>query len=74
MLPTAHRRCDIFSKGAVLPGRNDAEMGPANALYASAYYSEYDEGFDLIQEVSRSIDVIYLGFAIARGVMYCLDY
>ena len=74
VVPTAHRRCDIFSKGAVLPGRNDAEMGPANALYASAYYSEYDEGFDLIQEVSRLIDVIYLGFAIAREVMYCLDY
>ena len=27
-------------KGAVLPGRNDAEMGPANSLHASAYYSE----------------------------------
>ena len=23
--------------------RNDAEMGPANSLHASAYYSEYNE-------------------------------
>ena len=27
-LPTARHRCDISSKGAVLPARNDAEMGP----------------------------------------------
>ena len=30
----------------VLSGRNDAEMGPANSLHASAYYSEYNERFD----------------------------
>ena len=24
----------------------DAEMGPANSLHASAYYSEYNERFD----------------------------
>ena len=41
VLPTARHRCSISSKGAVLPGRNDAEMGPANSLHASAYYSEY---------------------------------
>ena len=35
VLPTAHHRCDISSKGAVVPGRNDAEMGPANLLHAS---------------------------------------
>ena len=35
------------SKGAVLPGRNDAEMGPAHSLHASAYYSEYNDRFDL---------------------------
>ena len=35
VLPTARHRCDISSKGAVLPGRNDAEMGPANSLHAS---------------------------------------
>ena len=46
VLPTARHRCDISSKGAVLPGRNDAEMGPANSLHASAYYSEYNERFD----------------------------
>ena len=45
-LPTVCYRSDISSKGAVLPGRNDAEMGPANSLPASAYYSEYNERFD----------------------------
>ena len=48
MLPTARHRCNISSNGAVLPGRNDAEMGPANSLHASAYYSEYNERFDLL--------------------------
>ena len=48
-LPTARHLCDISSKGAVLPGRNDAEMSSANSLHASAYYSEnYNETFDLI--------------------------
>ena len=47
LLPTARHRCDIFVKGAVLPGRYDAEMGPANSLHASAYYSEYNETSDL---------------------------
>ena len=37
VLPTARHRCDISSKEAVLPGRNDAEMGPANSLLALAY-------------------------------------
>ena len=41
VLPTARHRCDISSKGAVLPGRNDAEMGPANSL------QEYNERFDM---------------------------
>ena len=35
-LPTARHRCNISLKRAVLPGRNDAEMGPANLLHASA--------------------------------------
>ena len=48
VLPTAGHRCDIPSKGAVLPVSNDAEMGPANSLHASAYYSKYNERFDLI--------------------------
>ena len=47
VLPTARHRCDIFSKAAVLPWRNDAEMGPANSLHASAYYSECNKRFDL---------------------------
>ena len=48
VLPTACHRCDISSKGAVLPRRNDAKMGPANSLHVSAYYSKYNERFDLI--------------------------
>ena len=47
VLPTAFHRCDISSKGAVLPGCNDAKMYPANSLYASAY-SECDKIFDLL--------------------------
>ena len=46
VLPTARHRCDISSNGAVLPGRNDAEMGPANSLHALAYFSKYNERFD----------------------------
>ena len=46
VLPTARRRCNISSKGAVLRGRNDAEVGPANSLHALAYYSEYNKRFD----------------------------
>ena len=34
LLTTRHRR-DICSKEAVLPGRDDVEMGPANSLHAS---------------------------------------
>ena len=36
VLPTTRQRCKISSKKAVLPGSNDAEMGPAKSLYASA--------------------------------------
>ena len=36
MLPTACHRYDVPSKRAVLPGRNDAEMSPANLSHASA--------------------------------------
>ena len=38
VLPTARYRCNISSKGAVLPGRNDAQIGPVNSLQASALY------------------------------------
>ena len=31
VLPTVRQRCNISSKGTVLPGQNDTEMGPANA-------------------------------------------
>ena len=47
-LPTARHCCDISSNGAVLSGRNDAEIGPANSLHVSAYYSK-NERFDLIR-------------------------
>ena len=47
-LPTARHRCDISSKEALLIGRKDAEMGPANSLHSLAYYDEYNERFDLI--------------------------
>ena len=33
---------DISLERAVLPGRNDVEMGPANSLHASAYYNKYN--------------------------------
>ena len=50
----------MFSKEAVLPGLNDAEMGPANSLHASAYYREYNERFDLpATSVNLHILVIY---------------
>ena len=45
---TTRHRCEVSSKGAVLPGRNDAEMGPANSLHASAYYSKRNERFNLV--------------------------
>ena len=45
--PRARHRCDIFSKGAVFSGCNDAEMGAANSLHTSELYSEYNEKFDL---------------------------
>ena len=41
----AHHRCDIFLKGAMLPGCHDVEMGPANLLQVSVYYSKYNERF-----------------------------
>ena len=48
VLPTARQGCDISSKEDVLPGRNEAKMGPVNSLHALAYYSDYNERVDLI--------------------------
>ena len=46
---TARHRCEISFKGAVLPGPNDADMGPAYPLHVSAYtYCEYNKRCDLI--------------------------
>ena len=57
VLPTVRYRSDI-SKEAMLPGRNDAEMGPANSLHASVYYSEYIERFDfLIRNNYRNVQI-----------------
>ena len=42
----ARHHYNISSKGAVLPWRNDAEMGPANSLHASANYIERNERYD----------------------------
>ena len=58
VLPTTRHRCNISSKGAVLPGRNDPEMGSANSLHASAYYSEYNERFDLINQVLKNVWIV----------------
>ena len=45
----ARHPCDIPSKeAAVLPMRNDAEMGHVNSLHTSAYYSKHNENLDLI--------------------------
>ena len=38
VLPIARHRCNISSKEAVLPGFNDAKMGPDNSLYALTSY------------------------------------
>ena len=48
LLPMVRYRCNIFSKEAVLPGRNDAEIDHANSLHASTYFSAYNKRFDLI--------------------------
>ena len=52
----ARHRCDISSQGAVLVRRNNAEIGPANSLHASAYYSEYNEKFELIKVHSKWLE------------------
>ena len=36
VLATAHHRCDISLKQAVLHGRDDMEISPTNSLYALA--------------------------------------
>ena len=60
LLLPAHHRCDISSKGAVLPvdamtpemlpvDAMTPEMGLASSLHSLVYYSEYKESFDLTQ-------------------------
>ena len=48
VLPTARHRCDISLKGVALPGRSNAEMGPANSSHPSAQHKEYNKRFDFI--------------------------
>ena len=37
----------FFKRSCVAHKRNDAEMGPANSLHASAQYSKYNERFEI---------------------------
>ena len=37
-----------FLERALLPGRKDADMGPANSLHAMAYYCKHNKTFDLL--------------------------
>ena len=51
MQPASWSSGNAFVSGAGgLRFKSDAEMGPANSLHAPAYYSEYNERFDLIIE------------------------
>ena len=47
-------------KGAVFPVRNDAEMGPAKSLHASAYYSKYNQRFNLFDLRIRQLGWVVL--------------
>ena len=71
MLPTVRHRSDISSNGAPLAGRNDAEMGPAKSLHASAYCG-YNERFDLIyQYVYYLANVLHNIYLCALQTHYC---
>ena len=50
-----------------MPGRNDAEMGPANSIHASAYYSEYNERFDFDLRFLTAIS----NTEIVQGMWFC---
>ena len=50
MVPTTCQGCNISSKEVVLPGSNNAEMGPANSIHPSAEYSEYNKRFNLFKQ------------------------
>ena len=61
MLPTARHRCNMFSREAVLPGRNDSEMGPNNSLHASAYYSKYTKiWFETIKTAKTFFNHVFI--------------
>ena len=51
----------FFERRCVARKCNDAKMGLANSLHASAYYNEYNERFDLIFyfDFSIEIDLVY---------------
>ena len=52
VLPMAYHHCNISSKGVVLLGRNNVEMGSSNSLHASMYCSKCNKKFDLISFIS----------------------
>ena len=43
----------------MLPRRNDAELGPAKSLHASAQYNQYSEKFELDLETKSVFYLIY---------------
>ena len=70
-LPTTRHHCDIFSKVAVWPGRNNAQISPANTLHLR-YNNEYNEKFDVVvictvlYLFSSTIRDISIGFEIKK--------
>ena len=60
VLPKTCYHCNISSK-AVLYGRSDMWMGPANLLHAAAQYSEYNEkqtaGYSTVILINLWIDL-----------------
>ena len=72
VFPTAYHRCDISLKNAVLPWRNDAEMCLTNLLHALAYYSKYNEKFDLSHSGSI-FSIYYLDSTYRRSRVYRME-
>ena len=49
--PTARHRCNISSIGAVLPGRNDAEMGPQTRYTLQRWAPKLVTPFSVMHQV-----------------------
>ena len=55
--PMAHHRCEISSEGgAALPGRKDAEMGPANSLHALAHHGKSERFYKELKTQKKKVD------------------